>query len=91
MCIASFFMACKGSDDVSTARGNGKIIQLDSVPSLIVKSRTIEVWTPADYDTIKKYPVIYLLTGQTLDSNNTGSLKDWDVDETMSKLLKDDK
>lgn len=71
---------------------NGRIIRLDSFPSTLIGSRAIDVWLPADYDSSKQYAVIYMHNAQMLfDSTTTWNKKEWQMDETMTKLLKEQK
>ncbi len=67
----------------------GKIIRLDTFPSAWVKSRTIDIWLPADYDAQKnqRYAVLYMHDGQMLfDSSITWNHQEWHMDETMDAL-----
>ncbi len=57
--------------------------------SNLVDSRYIEVWLPDGYTTTKKYSVLYMHDGQGLfDSTTTWNHQEWQVDETLGKLLK---
>ncbi len=57
-------------------------------PSEFVKPRNIDVLLPENYDTRKKYPVLYLHDGQNLfDSSLTFNKQEWGVDETLQQLL----
>lgn len=67
----------------------GKIIRIDSFASAWVKSRTIDIWLPSDYDVKKKqrYAVLYMHDGQMLfDSSTTWNQQEWKMDETMEAL-----
>lgn len=67
---------------------NGKVHVHDSFPSRWVDSRTIWVWLPSGYTPEMKYAVLYMHDGQMLfDSTLTWTGQEWQVDETMSRLL----
>jgi enterochelin esterase-like enzyme len=60
--------------------------------SRFVDARNIDVWLPAGYDSTKKYAVLYMQDGQMLfDSALTWNHQDWQVAETMSRLLSEDR
>ncbi|MDZ4749466.1 MAG: alpha/beta hydrolase-fold protein, partial [Saprospiraceae bacterium] len=70
----------------------GKIMQLDSFPSLLVETRPVTIWIPASYDSTKRYAVVYMQDGQMLfDSASTWTQQEWKVDETMTKMLAENK
>lgn len=70
----------------------GTIKILPSFPSRYVAARTIAVWLPEDYDSTKKYPVLYMHDGQNLfDSTVTGNHEEWKVDETITRLVRENK
>lgn len=80
------------TNKTETTHENGRVIHLDSFPSSLIGSRAINIWLPADYDSTKKYAVLYMHDGQMLfDSTDTWNHKEWQVDETMTRLLKDQK
>jgi len=85
-----FLSSCVSSSEESGE--NGKIIHLDSFPSTLIGSRAIDIWLPSDYDSSKQYAVIYMHNAQMLfDSTSTWNKKEWQMDETMSELLKQQK
>lgn len=58
--------------------------------------RDIIIWLPQGYDSprkkTKRYPVIYMHDGQNIfDPKTSYAGKDWQVDETVSKLIKQKK
>jgi enterochelin esterase-like enzyme len=70
----------------------GTIKRVDSFASKYVAARTIAVWLPEDYDSTKKYPVLYMHDGQNLfDSTVTHNHEEWKVDETITKLIRENK
>jgi enterochelin esterase-like enzyme len=71
---------------------SGRIVQIDSFPSAFVDPRPILIWLPATYDPAKKYPVLYMHDGQMLfDSTTTWTKQEWKADETMSRLITEQK
>lgn len=70
----------------------GTIRLVESFSSKYVPARTIAVWLPEDYDSAKKYPVLYMHDGQNLfDSTVTWNHEEWKVDETITKLIRQNK
>ncbi|MDD5150550.1 MAG: alpha/beta hydrolase-fold protein [Flavobacterium sp.] len=62
--------------------------------SKFVDSRNVEIWLPPSYETTpnKKYPVLYMHDGQVLFERGRGfSGEEWEVDEMMTKLIKEGK
>lgn len=54
-------------------------------------SLTVDVWTPDGYTRCKKYPVLYMHDGQMLfDSTQTWNHKEWEMDETATRLIAED-
>jgi len=89
LCSHLIISQCVRTVDKNTNPGNGELIKIESFPSVYVASRTILVWLPSDYDSTKKYAVVYMHDGQMLfDSTITWTQKEWKVDETMTRLLK---
>ena len=87
-----FLVSCKsGTGEVSSDSKEG-IIHIDSFPSQLINPRGVDIWLPSDYDSTKKYVVIYMHDAQMLfDGTKTWSGKEWNVDETMSDLSKNGK
>lgn len=70
----------------------GKIIHYEKFQSKYVDSRSVYVWLPADYDSVKRYAVLYMHDGQMLfDSTITWNTQEWMVDETLEKLQSEKK
>jgi len=89
LCSLLIISQCVRTVDKNATPGNGELIKIESFPSVYVASRTILVWLPSDYDSTKKYAVVYMHDGQMLfDSTITWTQKEWKVDETMTRLLK---
>ena len=56
------------------------------------RKRTIRVWLPEGYDAEdreKKYSVLYMHDGQNLFDAKTSFLGEWEVDESLTKLMND--
>ena len=69
----------------------GKIEKIENFKSEYVRSRTIYVWLPPDYNKKEKYAVLYMQDG---DENLFGTAEkknEWGVDETITKLVKENK
>ena len=70
----------------------GSIKRLEKFASKYVDPRNIDVWLPDGYSAKKKYAVLYMHDGQMLfDATTTWNKQEWQVDETIGKLLKDGK
>ena len=56
----------------------------------LIDPRNIDVWLPKDYSLNKEYAVLYMHDGQNLfDATSTWTSKEWEVDETLTKLSKE--
>jgi predicted alpha/beta superfamily hydrolase len=54
--------------------------------------RNVDVWLPADYDTTRKYAVLYMHDGQMLfDSTTTWNKQEWGADEITARLIAENK
>ncbi len=70
----------------------GKIVRIDAFHSKFVEARTVDVWLPEGYSPQNRYAVLYMHDGQMLfDSTVTWNKKEWQVDETASRLLREHK
>jgi len=70
----------------------GQLITIDSFPSAYVDARPILIWLPPGYTTAKRYAVLYMHDGQMLfDSTTSWNGQEWQVDETVSRLLDEKK
>ncbi|MBL0102342.1 MAG: alpha/beta hydrolase [Bacteroidetes bacterium] len=66
----------------------GSIVRIEKFPARNVLPRKVEVWLPDNYDSTKKYSVLYMNDGQNLfDSTLTWNKQEWKVDESMTALL----
>jgi len=71
---------------------SGSIKRIENFKSHFVVARNVDVWLPEDYNSAKKYNVVYMHDGQMLfDSTLTWNKKEWKVDEVFSQLIKDKK
>lgn len=71
---------------------SGKIHRIENFHSKFVAERNVDVWLPENYDPSLKYSVLYMQDGQNLfDSTQTWTRKEWGVDETASRLIKENK
>ncbi len=73
----------------------GKIDRLDPFNSKYVIPRIVDVWTPPQYseDPDQKFAVIYMHDGQNLFDPSTSkySHADWGMDETITRLMSEQK
>jgi predicted alpha/beta superfamily hydrolase len=59
--------------------------------SKIVDDRNIEIWLPDNYNSSKKYSVLYMHDGQMLfDAAITWNKQAWNVDKTLEQLINQD-
>ena len=71
---------------------SGKLERMEKFKSKYVTTRNIDIWLPENYSGSNKYAVLYMHDGQMLfDSETTWNKQAWDVDDVVSKLLKEDK
>jgi predicted alpha/beta superfamily hydrolase len=71
---------------------NGTVVRIEDLISSYVPKRNIDVWLPIDYNTNKKYAVLYMHDGQMLfDSSTTWNKKSWLMQESITKLIKENK
>lgn len=82
--------SCKEIKDTFPKVSDGKIERISTLKSKYVSARNIDVWLPSDYNSSKKYSVLYMNDGQTLFDPSISWLNDeWKVDETMGKLMRE--
>lgn len=71
---------------------SGKFIRYPSFKSSHVEARNIDVWIPLPDALHDSVNVLYMHDGQMLfDSNTTWNKQEWGVDETITKLLNENK
>jgi predicted alpha/beta superfamily hydrolase len=70
----------------------GKLMRVQNFPSSYVALRNVDIWLPENYNTEKKYSVLYMHDGQNLfDATTTWNKQEWKVDEVASQLMKEEK
>ena len=90
--FTSFIILIVQTNSLFGQVAKGEIIEIKNFQSKYVDSRTISIWLPEDYDSLKKYPVLYMQDGQMLfDSTITWNKQEWKVDETASNLISKNK
>ena len=73
----------------------GTVVHYQEFPSASVPTRPVDVWLPEGYDAAPddRYPVIYMHDGQSKfargDSPLAGTDRWWDVDKTMTRLIRE--
>lgn len=73
-----------------TLFSQGKIERVERFQSNFTTDRNIDIWLPIDYDTTKKYSVVYMHDGQMLfDSSSTWNGLSWNLDQIASRLNQD--
>ncbi len=71
---------------------NGTVKRLEKFASKYVDARNVDVWLPDGYSPKMKYAVLYIHDGQMLfDGATTWNKQEWSVDETVGRLIKEDK
>ena len=74
---------------------DGAIVHFASFASDLVEPRPIDVWLPEGYDASSnvRYPVVYMHDGQFMFDNATSPYAGtdwlWDVDKTMTRLIRE--
>ena len=93
--LFSLFVAKAQEQNVKPSKDTIRnILFYPGFKSKFVDNRNIEIWFPPDYDknSDKKYPVLYIHDGQNLfESEHSFSNQEWEVDEMMTKLIKENK
>ncbi len=72
----------------------GTLKRFEKFPSQYIEARHVDVWLPPDYETktSQRYAVLYMHDGQNLfDPKQSFIGVDWAMDETMTKLLAEQK
>ena len=71
---------------------SGTIKHFEKIHSKFVEARNVDVWLPDNYNSKKKYAVLYMHDGKSLfDSTIMWNHQEWGVDETMGKLIAEHK
>lgn len=67
----------------------GTVCRIDSFVSAFVPPRRVDIWLPANYDTTRRFAVLYIHDGQLIfDSTITAKRQEWGVDETLTMLAR---
>src|SRR5512133_39556 len=73
----------------------GKIQRFDPFESKYVIPRTVEIWTPPGYseNPSQRFKVLYMHDGENIfdSSSSKWSHIDWGIDETVTRLMTEDK
>jgi len=72
----------------------GVVQRYANFKSTLVEPRNVDIWFPPSYDVSNttKYPVLYMHDGQNLfEPGNSFTNQEWEVDEMMTKLVKEKK
>lgn len=76
--------------ETNTLSRNVQIMDSAFFMPQLKRNRKIWIYLPDSYATSnKKYPVIYMHDGQNLFNNSTSFAGEWNVDETMDKLIEE--
>lgn len=90
--IVAFIFYCSISMAQLPVVSSGTIQRFENFTSKFVDARKIDVWLPDGYSPQKKYAVLYMHDGNSLyDSTTMWNRQEWGVDETLGKLLKENK
>ena len=86
------FIFGNAQEKKSTAAENVHIIsEKFEIPQLST-TRRIWIYLPPNYkNSTKKYPVMYLHDGQNLFDDQTSYAGEWQIDETLNRMTKDEK
>lgn len=77
-------------EEASTASKNVSILSEEFYIPQLNRKRRVWMYLPADYKTSNEnYPVVYMQDGQNLFDTKTSGYGEWQVDETLDKLFKD--
>lgn len=77
---------------ISPEKFKGIINRIEPFPSKYITPRTVDVWLPENYNSSKKYSVLYMHDGQMLfDASTTWNKQEWMVDEVATKLMSEGK
>lgn len=65
----------------------GKIDHIENFTSKFVEPRNVDIWLPENYDSTRKFSVLYMHDGQMLfDSTTTWNKQSWNVDDVLTQL-----
>ncbi|MFT4095144.1 MAG: alpha/beta hydrolase-fold protein [Niabella sp.] len=71
---------------------SGRLVEYKKFNSRYIGERMVRVWLPDNYRPNQKYNVVYANDGQNLwDASLNWTKQEWELDETMDRLLKEKK
>lgn len=71
---------------------SGSLQRIENFKSNYIGSRTIDIWFPENYNSQKKYAVMYMQDGQMLfDPTTTWNRDAWEADVVATKLMNENK
>lgn len=71
---------------------SGKIERIEAFESQFIDHRMIDIWLPENYNSNKKYAVLYMQDGQMLfDASTTWNKQTWEVEEVLTQLFNENK
>ncbi len=71
-------------------KSDAEIRKYPAFPSAFVKGRNVEVYLPPEYDTDKKYDVLYVHDGQNVfDGRSAYTGVEWQLDESATRLIEE--
>jgi len=77
---------------ISPEKFKGTINRIETFTSKYITPRTVDIWLPENYNSSKKYSVLYMHDGQMLfDASTTWNKQEWMVDEVATKLMSEGK
>jgi predicted alpha/beta superfamily hydrolase len=86
------FLLCACSEPLKTfsATDNVQVLPYQFVVPELDRQRSIRLYLPPSYqNSEKRYPVIYMHDGQNLFDDMTAFSGEWEVDESLNQLAKD--
>ncbi len=92
--LPQFLQWAYGEAPVVPVGVTGRVEKHPSFPSRHVQARHVDVWLPPGYgdDPSRRYPVLYMHDGQNLfDPAQSYRGMDWGVDDTMTRLIGEEK
>lgn len=90
--LTALFLFVSLSFTLAPIQTSGILLHYADFGSKYVDARNVDVWIPSDYTADKKYAVLYMHDGQLLfDSTATWNHQEWQVDETMTRLMAENK
>ncbi len=86
--VCGLIGCCRSDKSAVPQVSKGHLDIYPAFASQHVPPRSIEVWTPADYDPSKRYDVLYMHDGQMLwDAGVAWNHQEWGIDEAMDSLI----